>query len=114
MQPPASVAHLARAAIGLPELLLIFAAVLTLLGVYRLRGQATVNRSAFERSRWRGGRYAWARSSSRVRCGSQGGTCDPSQNDDAGRTPASELRAEYDPRVPALGRTLFQTLQTIA
>jgi hypothetical protein len=38
MYPPASVAHLARGAIGLSELLLIFAAVLTLFGVYRHRG----------------------------------------------------------------------------
>jgi Sec-independent protein translocase protein TatA len=38
MSQPASVAHLARGAIGLPELLVIFAVVLTLSGVYRLRG----------------------------------------------------------------------------
>jgi len=58
---------------------------------------SSVDASAFELSRWRGGRYRVVGPSivARVRFGSQGGHCDPSQKVDAGGTPASQLRAEH-------------------
>ena len=45
-----------------------------------------VDTSAFELSRWRGGRYRVVGPSivARVRFGSQGGYCDPSKEADAG------------------------------
>jgi hypothetical protein len=45
-----------------------------------------LDRRAFELSRWRGGRYCVVGPSivARVRFGSQGGYCDPSQEADAG------------------------------
>ena len=46
----------------------------------------SITTSAFEPSRWRGGRYRVVGPSivARVRFGSQGGHCDPSQKADAG------------------------------
>ena len=46
---------------------------------------ASMNTSAFELSRWRGGRYrVVVLSIVGIRFGSQGGYCDPSQKADAG------------------------------
>src|SRR5260370_36792030 len=46
--------------------------------------------------------------------GSQGGPCDPTTNDDAGGTPASELLSDYNAHVSADRPRFRQVLQPVA
>src|SRR5439155_20627323 len=68
-----------------------------------------------ERSRWRGGRCRVGRAevrgfSPQINCGSQGGPCDPSTQNHAGRTPASSLLGGYHTTLHPLHRKIRTTL----
>ncbi len=86
----------------------------------RSRGQRQPNfqlpGSRLERSRWRGGRWRVGRAQVRgscpqMNCGSQGGPCDPSTQNHAGRTPASSLLGGYYTTLHPVRRKVRATLR---